>query len=168
MYITETTDDVKKIIEELGNMNDISKLKFLIYIFNLLNNSQINDKNEPNPKLIENDNMKILDPEIIGLSKNSCAILLQYFAILYNDVTDNKEAYEYNGNVMGIYLDREDKEIVSKFERLDFNEKLDVFSEVIIRYDNETYFNEKTLVVSLGSNLSGFDIANKIQVFKKS
>ena len=43
-----------------------------------------------------------------------------------------------------------------------------MFSEVIIRYDNETYFKEKTLVISLGLTLSGFDIANQIQTFKKS
>ena len=59
-----------------------------------------------------------------------------------------------------------DKEFASKFERLDFNEKLDVFSEIIIRYDNETYFNEKTLVLSLDSKLSGYDIAKQIQNFK--
>ena len=47
-----------------------------------------------------------------------------------------------------------------------FNEKLDVFSEIIIRYDNETYFNEKTLVLSLDSKLSGYDIAKQIQNFK--
>ena len=43
MYITETTENVKKLIEELENKNDITKLKFLIYIFGLLNNNQIND-----------------------------------------------------------------------------------------------------------------------------
>ena len=142
MYITETTNEVKKFIEELEDKNDISKLKFLIYIFGLLNNNQINDKNESNPDLVEDDDMTIFDSEVIGLSKNACTILLQYFAMLYNGATDSKDAYEY--------------------------EKLDVFSEVIIRYDNETYFKEKTLVISLGLTLSGFDIANQIQTFKKS
>ena len=168
MYITETTNGVKKFIEELEDKNDISKLKFLIYIFNLLNNNQINDRNEPNPDLIEDDDMKIFDSEVIGLSKNACTILLQYFAMLYNGATNSKDAYEYNGNVIGIYFNNEEKEIASKFEKLNFNEKLDVFSEVIIRYDNETYFKEKTLVISLGSSLGGFDIANQIQNFKKS
>ena len=69
---------------------------------------------------------------------------------------------------LSIYFNNEEKEIASKFEKLNFNEKLDVFSEVIIRYDNETYFKEKTLVISLGSSLGGFDIANQIQNFKKS
>lgn len=30
MYITETTENVRKLIEELENKNDITKLKFLI------------------------------------------------------------------------------------------------------------------------------------------
>ena len=41
MYITETTENVKKLIEELEKKDDINKLKFLIYIFGLLNNNQI-------------------------------------------------------------------------------------------------------------------------------
>ena len=76
MYITETTNDAKKFIEELEDKNDINKLKFLIYIFNLLNNNQINDRNEANPDLIEADDMKIFDPVVIGLSRNACTILL--------------------------------------------------------------------------------------------
>ncbi len=168
MYITNTTEDVRKLVEELETTSDLTKLKFLMYIFGLLNNNQINDRNEPNPDLIEDDDMKIFDSEVIGLSKNACTILLQYFAMLYNGATNSKDAYEYNGNVIGIYFNNEEKEIASKFEKLDFNEKLDVFSEVIIRYDNETYFKEKALVISLGSRLGGFDIANQIQTLKKS
>lgn len=59
MYITETTENVRKLIEELENKNDITKLKFLIYIFGLLNNNQINDRNETNPDLIEEDDIEI-------------------------------------------------------------------------------------------------------------
>ncbi len=33
MYITETTDNVRKLMEEIEYQEDISKLKFLIYIF---------------------------------------------------------------------------------------------------------------------------------------
>ena len=80
---------------------------------------------------------------MIGLSSNAGNLLLQYFAMLYNGMTDSKDAYEDNGNILGINCDKTDKEFASKFERLDFNEKLDVFSEHKIRYDNETYFNER-------------------------
>ena len=59
MYITETTENVKKLIEEIENKDDITKLKFLIYIFGLLNNNQINDKNEANPDLIDDNDIRI-------------------------------------------------------------------------------------------------------------
>ena len=58
MYITETTDGVRKLIEELEQQEDLNKLKFLIYIFGLLNNNQINDKNEANPNLVEDDDLE--------------------------------------------------------------------------------------------------------------
>lgn len=167
MYITNTTEDVRKLVEELERKNDICKLKFIIYIFNLLNNNQINDKNEPNPDLVEDDNLKIFNLEAIGLSLNACTILLQYFAMIYNGMTNSKYAYEDNETVMGITYSKEDQNIASQFEKLDYNEKLDVFSEIIIRYDNETFFDEKTLVLSFGSELDGFNIAKMIKDFKE-
>lgn len=167
MYITNTTENVRKLIEELAKQNDISKLKFLIYIFDLLNNNQINNKNEANPNLIEDDDMKVFNLQSIGLSQNACTILLQYFVMLYNGMSDSKDAYEDNGTVIGINYNEEDKRIASQFERLSYNEKLDVFSEVIIRYDNETYFDEKTLVLSFDSELDGFNFAKMIKDFKE-
>ena len=167
MYITNTTEDVKKLIEELERKNDICKLKFIIYVFNLLNNNQVNDKNELNPDLLEDDNLKIFNLEAIGLSPNACTILLQYFAMIYNGMTNSKDAYEDNGTIMGITYSKEDQNIVSQFEKLDYNEKLDVFSEIIIRYDNETFFDERTLVLSFGSELDGFNITKMIKDFKE-
>ena len=41
MYITETNENVKKLFEKIDGLRDVSKLKFLIYIFGLLNNNQI-------------------------------------------------------------------------------------------------------------------------------
>ena len=166
MYITETTENVKKLIEGLEKKDDITKLKFLIYIFGLLNNSQINDKNEANPDLFENDDIKIFTLDMVGLSENACTILLEYFVMLYNGLTNTKDAYEDNGNVLGIVYDKEDKKLDSQFEKLDFNEKLDVFSEIIIRYDNETYFDKKLTIISFDSKSSGFDIAKMIKNYK--
>ena len=163
MYITETTETVKKLIEEIENKDDITKLKFLIYIFGLLNNNQINDKNEANPDLIDDNDIKIFTLDMAGLSENACTILLEYFVMLYNGLTNTKDAYEDNGNVLGIIYNDEDIKLDSQFEKLDYNEKLDVFSEIIIRYDNETYFDKKIPVVTFSSNVSGFDIAYLIQ-----
>ena len=166
MYITETTDNVKKLLEEIEKKQDLNKLKFLIYIFGLLNNNQINDKNEANPNLIEDGDMKILSLEMLGMSANANTIFLQYLVMLYNIMTESKEVYEDNGNVIGVKYSEEDKKIASAFEKLNFNEKLDVFSEIIIRYDNETYFKNKITMITFDSQSNGFDIAKQIQNFK--
>ena len=66
----------------------------------------------------------------------------------------------------GIIYNDEDIKLDSQFEKLDYNEKLDVFSEIIIRYDNETYFENKITIISFDSKSSGFDIANMIKKYK--
>lgn len=168
MYITNTTDNVRDLIEKLEQKDDLSKLNFLIYIFGLLNNNQINDKNEANPDLVEDDDMKILTMEAMGLPNNYCSVLLQYLVMVYKENTKQENIYEDNGNVIGIEYSDEDKKLASDFEKLSFNEKLDVFSEIVIRYDNETYFAEKLTFVTItfDSNSNGFDFAKKIQNFK--
>lgn len=166
MYITETTENVRKFIEELESKEDISKLKFIIYIFGLLNNNQINDKNEANPNLVDDDNMKIFSFSLLGFPENYCTVFLQYLAMVYNILTKRKNAYEDNGNILGVLYDEDDKRTASKFEQLSFEEKLDVFSEIIIRYDNETYFTNKITMISFDSQSNGFDIAKQIQNFK--
>lgn len=165
MYITETTDNVRKLIGKIENQDDISKLKFLIYIFLLLNNNQINTKNEANPDLVEED-MIIFNLESIGLPSNADIILLQYFIMLYNDITKTKSIYEANGKILGIKYNEIENEMNSQFEKLDFNEKLDTISEIIIRYDNETYFDKKITIMPFDSELSGFELANMIQKCK--
>ena len=137
MYITETNENVKKLFEKIDELKDVNKLKFLIYIFGLLNNNQINDKNDANPDLRQDNDINIFTFSSLGFSENANTIFLQYLVMIYNILTSSKDAYEDNGNVLGIKIDEIDKNIASDFEKLSFNEKLDVFSEIIIRYDNE-------------------------------
>ena len=96
------------------------------------------------------------DLAIMGTcDRNNNEIHLNIFSV--------KKAYEDNGNVLGIVYDKEDKKLDSQFERLNYNEKLDVFSEIIIRYDNETYFEKKIKIISFNSKANGFDLAHLIQ-----
>ncbi|MEE0634643.1 MAG: hypothetical protein UCL21_02390 [Bacilli bacterium] len=166
MYITETTDNVRKLMEEIEHQEDISKLKFLIYIFGLLNNNQINDKNEVNPDLMEDNNVKIFNLESIGLPFNACTVLLQYFVMLYNGITNTKDIYEDTGNIIGVAYSSEEKTLLAKFEKLGFNEKLDIFSEIIIRCDNETYFKSNIVIPMFDSTSNGYAIAKRIKSLK--
>lgn len=166
MYITETTDNVRKLMEEIEHQEDMSKLKFLIYIFGLLNNNQINDKNEANPDLMEDNNVKIFNLESIGLPFNACTVLLQYFVMLYNGITNTKDIYEDTGNIIGVAYSSEEKTLLAKFEKLGFNEKLDIFSEIIIRCDNETYFKSNIVIPMFDSTSNGYAIAKRIKSLK--
>lgn len=167
MYITETTDNVRKIFEELEKKSDISKIKFLLYIFGLLNNNQINNKNEANPELQDDDELIIFNLENIGFSDKTCDIFLQYIIMVYNGLIKKEELYVENGNILGIKYDYGEEQILSKFEKLLFEEKIDVYSEIIIRYDNDTYFHDKITMLTFSSEENGFNIASRIKDFKK-
>lgn len=86
--------------------------------------------------------------------------------MLYNELTDTNDAYEDNGNVLGINYNDNDINLISQFEEFTFNEKLDVFSEVIIKYDNETSFKEKITIMSCDSKSNGYNLAHLIQEMK--
>ncbi len=165
MYITGVTDDVIKIFDGLKLLNDNGKVKFLIYIFGRLNNEQINSQNEINPSLIEDDDLKIFKFSNIGLDDRHCDLFLHYLISIYS-IMNEKSKVLYDGNVRGIIYSNKEKKILSNFEKLSFNEKLDVFREVFIRYDNDTYFNERFTEITFSNNLSGYDIANRIEKLK--
>lgn len=166
MYITETTDNVRSLFEQLESKEDIIKLRFLIYIFELLNNNQINEKNEENPSLNKDDDIKIFTLEDIGFESNACTIFLQYLVMIYNGITGTNELYEDTGNVMGIVYSDEENKLNAKFEKLNFDEKLDVYSEIIIKCDNEMYFKSAIVIPMFDSVSNGYDIAKQIKNFK--
>lgn len=77
MYITETTDNVRNLIEDLDKQTDLVKLKFLINLFERICNNHINDKDDINPGLnSDEDNLKILRLEDVGLIDNADIIFL--------------------------------------------------------------------------------------------
>lgn len=106
--------------------------------------------------------MNIFTFESIGIANGVCMLLLEYFTMLYNKLTNTKDAYIDNGNVLGIKSDEEAKKFESYFEKLNFNEKLDIFSELVIRCDNDNYLNTK-LFLNTYLKLDGFELAKIIQ-----
>lgn len=143
MYITNVTDDVRILFENLDKVDDYNRLNFLLYTFNSLNNNQINNKNEANPNLVEDNHLIVFNFDNIGYSNEVCDIFLHYLVMVNNIISDDK-LYIDCGNVIGLNYDNR---IISSFEKLNFIEKIDVISELIIRYDNKTYFNEQLEVV---------------------
>ena len=167
MYITETTENVKKNYMEVEKLDDIRKIKFLIYVTGLINNNQINSKNEINPSTLEDDDLDIFNFETIGYDNAFGENFLHYYVDAYKKQTnDNEKILEENGNAIGINYNDADKKVISQFMNLNFNEKLYLISELFIRIDNETYFSTLILPAPLSLELSGFDIANIIKKVK--
>lgn len=170
MNITETTNEVRNLFLNLDEKNTDCKLKFLLYVFAGLYNGQINNKNIANPNLVEDDDLEIFDFESIGISNDICSAFIQYLLIIYNGankIPDEEKCIYDDGHIIGIKYQDEENELLSMYEKLSFAEKLDTIAEIIIRYDNETYFEKKVTIVSFGER-SGFDIARSIQKYKKS
>ena len=166
MYITNTTDKVREFFEELLEQKDYTKLKVLIYVLNALYNNQINNKGIANPDLTEED-IEIFKYSLVGLDDELVFALLAYLVAVYNLTDIGKEVYLDDNNVFGMKYDKNEEEILSKYEKMTFNEKLDILSELLIRYDNFTYFEERITFITLGSDISGFDIAKLIQDYTK-
>lgn len=168
MYISNVSEDVSKLFSYIEKLNDESKLKVLIYILNIINNNQINDRNETNPELLLDDDLKILKFSFIGLNDNHCEIFIQYLISVYSIMNKYDKVMYIENNVEGLVYTEEEKIIIYKFENLSFNDKLDIIRELFIRYDNETYFKNKITMVTFDSKLDGFGIANNILKFKES
>ncbi len=73
-----------------------------------------------------------------------------------------------NGNIYGIEYKENIKKIISEFENLSFNEKLDILGEIFIRYANNTYFKENISNQKLNFSYTRFVLAYRIKQFKKS
>lgn len=112
--------------------------------------------------MIEDDDLIVFNFDNIGYSNEVCDIFVHYLVMVNNIISDDK-LYIDCGNVIGLNYDNR---IISSFEKLNFIEKIDVISELIIRYDNKTYFNEQLEVVSFDSESSGYDIAHLINKYK--
>lgn len=113
---------------------------------------------------IEYDN-EILRFERIELTNNTCDILLQFFAMAFRELY--KENVQYVDNhFIGLDYDEKDKIILSQFEKLSYNEKLDVISELVIRYNNNSMFKNQEIHIPFNDDVDGFEWAGLIQKLK--
>lgn len=141
MYLKNTSNDVKKIMEKIGELDKINKLKFITYILNLWNNNQINSLNEINPDLLDDSiDINIFNPSSIG----------------YPDLVKMlKEYWNHFYQIYRFYL-KEYKDLITLFERLSFKEKKDILSEIFLHLEHDEL---------LPDNIDGYEIANLIIKF---
>ena len=122
MYLKNTSNDVKKIMEKIGELDKINKLKFVTYILNLWNNNQINSLNETNPDLLDDSiDINIFNPSSVG----------------YPDLVKMlKEYWNHFYQIYRFYL-KEYKDLITLFERLSFKEKKDILSEIFLHLEHD-------------------------------
>ena len=150
MYI-ESSDKVKEFFCEYEDLKLEEKFSSLIYIFNSFGNNQINSLNEYNPDKLDSD-VDIFNLNILGLPNDLIDIIIDYLKYLLK----HKKIKSENTN-----------KFLSKYEKLNFVEKIDVIAEIIIRMDNETLIDD-VWFPRLDSNLSGYDIALIIKEYKNN
>ena len=138
MYLRNTRNEVKDLIERVNELDNENKMKYIIYIFNLWDNDQINSLNEINPDLLDDSiEINIFNPNSIE----------EYY--LVNQI---KEYWNIKYNLYQLYLEYY-KVLIPLFEKLSFKEKIDALAELFLILEH----NEL-----LPDNIDGYNIATLI------
>ena len=53
MYLRNTSNEVKNLMERVNELDNENKMKYIIYILDLWDKNQINSLNETNPDLLD-------------------------------------------------------------------------------------------------------------------
>ena len=138
MYLKNTSNEVKDLIEKVNELDNENKMNFIIYILDLWNKNQINSLNETNPDLLDDSiDINIFNPSSIG----------KYY--LVNQI---KEYWNIKYNLYQLYL-KEYKVLIPLFEKLSFKEKIDVLAELFLLMEHDEL---------LPDNIDGYNIATLI------
>lgn len=138
MYLRNTSNEVKNLIEKMNELNNENKMKFIIYILDLWDKNQINSLNKTNPNLLDNSiDINIFNPSSIG----------EYY--LVNQI---KEYFNIKYKLYQFYP-KEYKELIPLFDKLSFKEKIDVLVELLLLMEHDEL---------LPDNIDGYNIATLI------
>jgi len=126
MYLTNTSKNVKDLFNLFEEQNNIIRSEISIYVFEEWNNNLINSKNEINPSITDED-FDIFNPTSIILSDNFGHELARVILDLMNKNLENKQLIGID-NYLLIKLSDNSKNVISRFEKLNFIEKIDVIA----------------------------------------
>lgn len=138
MYLKNTSNELKELIEKVNMFDKENKLKFSIYIFNLWDRNQINSLNETNPNLLDDT----IDIETF----NPSSIDYHYLVI------EIKEYWNYKYNLYRLYP-KEYRKLIPVFEKLPFKEKKGALAELFLILEHDKL---------LPDSIDGYEIARRI------
>lgn len=138
MYLKNTSNEVKELIDKIHKIDNGNKLKFISYILDLCDKNQINSLNETNPNLLDDS----MDINIFNPNNIDCPYL----------VNEIKEYWNYKYKFYQFYLEYY-KVLIPLFERLSFKDKKHTLAELFLILEHDEL---------LPDNINGYEIARKI------
>lgn len=167
MYITETSKNVFDLFEKFEKLDDLERLNVCIILSEEWSNKLINERNEINPTTTDED-FEIFSPSSLGIEEYfGHLIATEFYAIKINALKCEDDVID--DNYLNMKLTEIEKNWLLSFEKLLFEEKIDIISEMLIRYDNDTLFEEIKDYPAFGDDieLNGYNIASEIKEYKK-
>ena len=138
MYLRNTRNEVKDLIERVNELDNENKMKYIIYILDLWDRNQINSLNETNPDLLyDSIDINIFNPNSIE----------EYY--LVNQI---KEYWNIKYKLYQLYLE-EYKVLIPLFEKLSFKEKIDTLVELFLILEHDEL---------LPNHIDGYNVATII------
>lgn len=138
MYLKNTSNEVKELIDKIHKIDNGNKLKFISYILDLWDKNQINSLSEVNPSLLDDS----IDIEIFNPSS------IDYYYL----VIEIKEYWNYKYSLHRLYP-KKYKELIPVFEKLPFKEKKDVLAELFLILEHDEL---------LPDSIDSYEIGRKI------
>ena len=138
MYLRNTSNGVKDLIEKVNELDNGNKMKYILYILDLWDRNQINSLNETNPDLLDDS----IDIDIFNPNSTQ-----EYY--LVNQI---KEYWNMKYKLYQLYP-KEYKELIPLFEKLSFKEKIDALAELFLILEHDEL---------LPDNIDGYNIATLI------
>lgn len=138
MYLKNTSNEVKELMEKIYELDNEKKLKIISYIFELWDRNQINSLNDDNPNLLDDSvDIVIFNPSSID------------YPYLVNEI---KGYWSYKYKFYRFYQN-EYKELISLFERLSFKDKKNILIELFLILEHDEL---------LLDSIDGYEIARRI------
>lgn len=138
MYLKNTSNEVKDLIEKVKELDKENEIKFIIYILDLQDKNQINSLNENNPDLLDDS----IDINIFNPSSTQKYYLVKQI----------KKYLNIKYKLYRLYL-KEYEVLIPLFEKLSFKEKIDILAELFLILEHDEL---------LPDNINGYEIARKI------
>lgn len=156
-FASEASKTAVAIIERIEQVKYTDRLEICIDLF-----KRWSDRS------ISSGDGVVFTPSAIGFKETLGQEISDFlFVMLNNERIRTAGKLVLTKNDDEIYKDTSRK-VLADFKKLDFADKIDVMSELIVKLDNRTLFLEKLDFPKFNQFMTGYDIGNEMQDFKKA